>query len=65
MSSDFELARAKGIKVGWSGLSPQERAILLFRKINETILERERQSSLGAAHARHAGDVFRPTKRNL
>jgi hypothetical protein len=32
----------KGLDVGWSGLTVQEHAVLLFRKITKERLERDR-----------------------
>jgi hypothetical protein len=38
----FEDVYSKGLEVGWRGLSVQEHAVLLFRRIDEERLERVR-----------------------
>lgn len=49
MKLTFETVHAKGLEVGWSGLSFQEHAVLLFHKVNESVLEKERDK--GNDHA--------------
>ena len=41
MKLTFETVHVKGLEVGWSGLSFQEHAVLLFHKVNESVLEKE------------------------
>ena len=46
MKLTFETVHAKGLEVGWSGLSFQEHAVLLFHKVNESVLEKERDKGM-------------------
>jgi hypothetical protein len=43
MMIDFDTVYSKGIEVGWSGLSYQEHAVLLYHNVNERVLEEERK----------------------
>ena len=38
----FDEIYSKGVEVGWSGLSHQEHAILLYHQVTERVLESER-----------------------
>ena len=39
----YEEVYKKGLEVGWSGLSVQEHAVLLYYKVTESALESERK----------------------
>lgn len=39
----YEEVYKKGLEVGWSGLSVQEHAVLLYYKVTESVLESERK----------------------
>ena len=40
----YEEVYKKGLEVGWSGLSVQEHAVLLYYKVTERVLESERKT---------------------